>query len=614
MGQPASEVWAEIWGDISPRIDTVLKTGEATWDEALLLFLERSGFSEETYHTFSYSPLTDEAAASPGLLCVVTEETERVIARTAPGDTAGTGLRTGGLADRARGARSRWPRRIGANGRDLPFTLTYLFEEAGDAATARLRRPASQRGTRPPRRGSTSTDCCGPWPARRPFWNAGRRWFWIDLGAQFGALPTGGAWDCRRAGRWSCRSRSRGRTRPAGLFRRGDQPLPPARRGVSRFRRVWSPDSSRRRSRVRAGLRGGASRAEALAEIDRAKTIFFSNVSHEFRTPLTLMLSPVEEVLARPADDLATVDARALLDVAHRNALRLLKLVNSLLDFSRIEAGRVRGHLSSRPTSRRITADLASSFRSAIERARACARCVVPARCPQPVFVDRDMWEKIVLNLLSNAFKFTFAGEIAVDVAGDGGRCGGGAASCVTPAPVFPRPSCRACSSGSTASRARAAAPSRAAASGSRSCRNWSGCTAGHPRRERGGSRHRVHDRDPVRHRAPCDTDRIQAPRSARVERGSSAMRMSRRRCGGWHEDARRRHRRPRSRCGGHGGEVLEPPARTTARRRIVLADDNADMRAYVARPAGRVSRRGGGAGRAGRIAAIRAGVAPTSC
>jgi hypothetical protein len=58
IGSRSDMVWAEIWPDIGPRIQHVLATGEATWDEALLLYLERSGFSEETYHTFSYLPTT----------------------------------------------------------------------------------------------------------------------------------------------------------------------------------------------------------------------------------------------------------------------------------------------------------------------------------------------------------------------------------------------------------------------------------------------------------------------------------------------------------------------------------------------------------------------------
>jgi signal transduction histidine kinase len=150
-------------------------------------------------------------------------------------------------------------------------------------------------------------------------------------------------------------------------------------------------------------------RAEALAEIDRAKTAFFSNVSHEFRTPLTLMLGPLEDELAENTLGPASHDRLALV---HRSGLRLQKLVNSLLDFSRIEAGRVQAVYE--PTDlATLTTDLASNFRSAMEK----ASLQFHVNCPQlaePVYVDREMWEKIVLNLLSNAFKFTLEGSVTI--------------------------------------------------------------------------------------------------------------------------------------------------------------------------------------------------------
>jgi signal transduction histidine kinase len=152
-------------------------------------------------------------------------------------------------------------------------------------------------------------------------------------------------------------------------------------------------------------------RAEALADLDRAKTAFFSNVSHEFRTPLTLMLGPVEDLLARSHTELSPA-TKADLEVVSRNGLRLLRLVNTLLDFSRIEAGRVQAVYE--PTRLdEVTAELASMFRAACEKAGLTLRVECPP-LSQPVHVDRDMWEKIVLNLVSNAFKFTFDGEIAV--------------------------------------------------------------------------------------------------------------------------------------------------------------------------------------------------------
>jgi len=151
-------------------------------------------------------------------------------------------------------------------------------------------------------------------------------------------------------------------------------------------------------------------RAEALAAIDRAKTAFFSNVSHEFRTPLTLMLAPLEDLLGKSAEEGG--ENRALLEVAHRNGLRLLRLVNTLLDFSRIEAGRVEA--SYEPTDlAALTAELVSNFRSACEKA-GLGLTVDCLPLADPVYVDRDMWEKIVLNLVSNAFKYTLTGGIGV--------------------------------------------------------------------------------------------------------------------------------------------------------------------------------------------------------
>ena len=117
-------------------------------------------------------------------------------------------------------------------------------------------------------------------------------------------------------------------------------------------------------------------RLQALAELDRAKTAFFSNVSHEFRTPLTLLLGPAEDALA-DAESLSP-GQRERWHVVHRNALRLSKLVNTLLDFSRIEAGRV--DASFEPTNLSVlTTDLASMFASAVERGGLSLRLDIPA-------------------------------------------------------------------------------------------------------------------------------------------------------------------------------------------------------------------------------------------
>ncbi|HEY0742542.1 MAG TPA: ATP-binding protein [Chryseosolibacter sp.] len=146
-----------------------------------------------------------------------------------------------------------------------------------------------------------------------------------------------------------------------------------------------------------------------LKEFDRAKTEFFSNVSHEFRTPLTLLLGPLQDLI-RMRDEKHPDSNTQKLEMAYRNALRLQKLVNTLLDFSRIEAGKLEAFFQ--PTDLGVfTLEVAGVFRSAIERSG--LKFITRAQeINEPIYVNHDMWEKIVLNLLSNAFKFTTHGKI----------------------------------------------------------------------------------------------------------------------------------------------------------------------------------------------------------
>ena len=258
---------------------------------------------------------------------------------------------------------------------------------------------------------------------------------------------------------------------------------------------------------------------EGLAELDRAKTAFFSNVSHEFRTPLTLMLGPLEERWPTPPERLPPSSASAL-EVAHRNGLRLLKLVNTLLDFSRIEAGRVEAAFE--PTDLAgFTAELASTFRSAVERAG--LRLVIDCPpLPEPVYVDRDMWEKIVLNLLSNAFKFTFAGRDRRCRSPPSERRAVLAVARHRHRHRRPR-SCRTCSSASTGC-AGPAAPHpgghrHRAGAGAGAGRACTAASVGVEQRARAGQH--VHRRDPARHARTCRPTGS-APRPAptrRVER-----------------------------------------------------------------------------------------------
>jgi signal transduction histidine kinase len=406
LGRPARTVWAEIWDDISPRIQRVLETGEATWDEALLLFLERSGYAEETYHTFSYSPLTDDQGRTAGLFCVVMEETERVIGerrlailRELASELATTTSETEVLAaiDRC----------VGLSQKDLPFTLIYLFEEGGTLA-----RLACCTGIE---RGDAAApaviDVAAPdavWPALELLRQAGSVVV-SGIDERFGALPTG-AWDRSPRQAVVVPIARQGQEEPSGFMVAGLNPYRPFEAAYAGFMDLVA-------GQIAASLANASAyeeerrRAEALAELDRAKTVFFTNISHELRTPLTLMLGPAEDALS----DAETIPGnRERLTVIHRNAQRLLRLVNSLLDFSRIEAGRVQASYEATDLAT-YTAELASTFRSAAERA-GLAFVVDTAPLPEPVHVDREMWEKIFFNLLSNAFKYTLQGEIAVSL------------------------------------------------------------------------------------------------------------------------------------------------------------------------------------------------------
>ncbi|GEL22371.1 hypothetical protein PSU4_13250 [Pseudonocardia sulfidoxydans NBRC 16205] len=411
LGRPAREVWAEIWNDIGPRIESVLATGEATWDENLLLLLERSGYPEETYHTFSYSPLADEDGVAAGFLCVVTENTDRVLSerRMSTLRNLSTAL-TGARSEREVVAAVR-DQLAGAT-RDLPFTAVYLTDPDGD--TARL---ACAAGVEPGSAG-TPEQVGADHPWNRQEVRTGATVVVDDLPRLLPDLPVG-AWG---------RPPHQAMVLPLGPVQEdtvtgfvvaGLNPHRALDEGYRGFVELLTTQVASGLLNARA-YEAERTRAEALAELDRAKTDFFSNVSHEFRTPLTLIMGPIEE-LRRDADP-GPVDAARLrteLDVVHRNGLRLGKLVNSLLDYSRLQAGRIDARFAPVDLAQ-LTAELAGAFRSAIESAGIGFVVDCPP-LPAPVHVDRDSWEKIVLNLLSNALKFTFDGDVRVELREVGG-------------------------------------------------------------------------------------------------------------------------------------------------------------------------------------------------
>jgi PAS domain S-box-containing protein len=389
LGRPAADILTDMWDVVGPMLQGVLATGEATWSVDQPLRLNRHGFLEEAFFTYSYSPIPDGGGIG-GVLLVTFETTARVLAerrlRTLRELAAETAKAQSACEACALAAGV-----LAGNPSDLPFSLLYLTDRDG---TMRLCAATGVTGTPDP----------DLWPLREVAL-AQKVKLVEDVVTR---LPEGVTALPRTALILPIAQADKGAA--AGCLVAGVSDLLAFDEAYRGFLDLVAGQIGTAAAGARA-LEEERRRAEAVAELDAAKTVFFTNVSHEFRTPLTLLLGPLEETLARAGSALSP-DDRERLTVAHHNGLRLLKLVNMLLEFSRIEAGRVQAVFE--PTDlAAFTAELASMFRSSAERA-GLELIVDCPRLPESVYVDRGMWEKVVLNLLSNAFKFTHEGEIAV--------------------------------------------------------------------------------------------------------------------------------------------------------------------------------------------------------
>jgi PAS domain S-box-containing protein len=413
LGRPGAEVWTEIWDVIDPMLSQVMRTGEPTRSRDLLLHIDR-GYPEEAYFSFSYSPIHGDDGTVVGVFCPVIETTDTVVGARRMRTLRDLAARTKG-AVREDAAYEATAATLAANPYDVPFALVYRVNPAQGMAERVAAAGIAPGMAASPHR--VALDGSGdPWSIAQVA-ASGRTVVLTDLRSRFEQLPSG-AWKPAPHTALVQPVLLPGQERPHAILVTAASPMRALDPGYRTFFDLIA-------TQLAAGLADAQAieeerrRAESLAELDRAKTAFFSNVSHEFRTPLTLMLGPLEELLRQPPGTLPH-EATASLETAHRNSLRLLKLVNTLLDFSRIEAGRI--DASFEPTDlSAFTTELASVFRSAADKA-GIALVVDCPPLPEPVYVDRDLWEKIVLNLLSNAIKFTLSGEIRVALAWLGDR------------------------------------------------------------------------------------------------------------------------------------------------------------------------------------------------
>jgi PAS domain S-box-containing protein len=403
LGRGFREVFPELWDFLGPLFDRVMTQGQdysSQFDQ--LLPLNRKNYLEECYFAFSYCPIPDDTGGVGGVFATGIETTERVLE-----DRHRQLLRD--LASQTAGARNQeevWcvsAETLGQDRLSLPFAFLYEYRPSEHQAYLAGASVETDEGLHPPMIDCHSENLWRFDPALT------RDGVVVELGNRASGVSVRN---------WPAPPKEASVV-PIRLGEYGDAlgflvvGIHPGRAFDDAYRQFVH----RITAQITIGLASARAyeqerqRAEALAELDRAKTAFFSNVSHEFRTPLTLMLGPLEEVL-REARERLSPERHDQLVAVRRNALRLLKLVNALLDFSRIEAGRAQAVYQ--PTDlASFTSEIASVFRSAVENAglRFSVEC---QPIGEPVYLDRDMWEKVVLNLLSNAFKFTFEGEIAV--------------------------------------------------------------------------------------------------------------------------------------------------------------------------------------------------------
>lgn len=389
LGRDLRVTQAEGWAVLQGPVEHAVTTREASWLPRLPLLLERAGYREETYFTVSHAPAFGDDGLVAGMHAVCTEVTNEVL-----GERRQQLLHQLSCTEAERGDEQAvlagLCRTLGSDPLDVPFAAVYLDEGDGLRRAGTVGCPADLLPA------SVPDAAALPGPTGGLGLVGG---FWQDPVRDAVVLPLGGAAGEERIG-----------VLVAGIS--------PNRALDPEYRTFLDLVAGQFTSALGNARAFGTERrrAESLAELDRAKTAFFSDVSHELRTPLTLLLGPISDVLADTSDELPRA-ARDQLELALRNGQRLQRLVNDLMDVASIEAGRAEAVRVETDVAA-FTAELAGVLRAAAERAGLQLRVDCPP-LGRPVHVDPRMWEKVVLNLLTNAVKYTFVGGIEVILRGE---------------------------------------------------------------------------------------------------------------------------------------------------------------------------------------------------
>ena len=411
LGRPASEVGPHLWPASEEHLREVIETGRPYHSEDQQLIIDRHGYPEEAYFTFSLSAIRDADGTIVGVFNAITETTQHILyeRRLQVLRRLGTVSITAddSLASTCRAAVDV----ISRNRKSVPFAAVFLRE----VPTEGVRRIAGYGFD------ETAAASCEL----------------VDL-----APTTGAVSEVLEQGSTALVSGLR--ERYPGVFAPGplgpltpDQAfvLPVVMLGtrlpmgvlVLGINPYWRPDDAYTAFTAMAARQLGVvvtdavsyqnerKRQRALAELDRARTEFFENVSHELRAPLTMLLTPLQDILNEPGVVLPAA-ARDTVETSIRAGDRLQRVVEALLDISRGESGALIPDREDIDLAS-VTADVVEGYRSAAE-GRLSLRLDIPAEQLR-AYVDRIMWTTVVTNLVNNAVKFTHEGVVAVSLSGN---------------------------------------------------------------------------------------------------------------------------------------------------------------------------------------------------
>lgn len=402
LGKPLQEVWPEAWESLYGMLKGVIATGNGSWAENQIYYLHRDGYPEESYFTFSFARIIDERGGFGGILCTAIETTTSVIAQRRLKTLRELGNRAGACAT-LDAVYAESISVLKSLPRDIPFAIVRMIMPDGVTVVVKC-----LFGVIAPNR-SLDVDIDTNHPLLVRMIETGQPELVSDIPADIKQLPSQMGLDAVTSV-FVLPIKESLNGKVTGFLSIGLSPHLPFDESYRSFLDLVALQISAAVAGATAQEKA-RTRVQELAKLDELKTAFFSNVSHEFRTPLTLLLAPLEDALAHSTGTDVLVD-KASFDLIYRNALRLLKLVNSLLDFTRIEAGKAEASFQPVNLSQ-YTTGLASQFRQVMEKGNLKFELFIDD-LTEPIYVDIEMWEKIVLNLLSNAFKFTLRGGVKV--------------------------------------------------------------------------------------------------------------------------------------------------------------------------------------------------------